>query len=122
LTSLFIYGIIYTGGYDLQEGKDNMKFKEESYDAEVPNIRGNIIYFLLDDDSEVVYVGQSTIGVIRPFQHTDKEFSSVKIIDLDKLNESRKNNNKYYCQDISNIINEIERAYINKYQPKYNLR
>lgn len=99
-----------------------MKFKEESYDAEVPNIRGNIIYFLLDDDSEVVYVGQSTIGVIRPFQHTDKEFSSVKIIDLDKLNESRKNNNKYYCQDISNIINEIERAYINKYQPKYNLR
>lgn len=62
-----------------------------------------MIYFLLDK-AEVVYVGQTTNGVGRPFQHAkDKKFDSVKIIPCPKEK-----------------LDEMESVYITKYNPKYN--
>lgn len=62
-----------------------------------------MIYFLLDN-AEVVYVGQTTNGVGRPFQHAnDKTFDSVKIIPCPKEK-----------------LDEMESVYITKYTPKYN--
>lgn len=61
------------------------------------------IYFLLDNN-EVVYVGQTTQGLSRPFSHhRDKTFNEIRLI---------------YCK--ADQLDELENKYILKYNPKYN--
>ena len=43
----------------------------------------NCIYFLIKNN-EIVYVGQSTRGIRRIYEHTDKEFDYYNIIKVDK--------------------------------------
>ena len=62
-----------------------------------------LVYFLLKGE-EVVYVGQTTKGMSRPFQHAlDKDFDSVKVIETEKEN-----------------LDILEGCFIEKYTPKYN--
>lgn len=79
-----------------------MKF-EESGAKVYPNTHKEIIYFLLDDNDEVVYVGQSITGLARPYSHRDKLFTKVAVIDCEGKN-----------------LDEIETKYIIKYKAKYN--
>ena len=60
------------------------------------------VYFLLQGN-EVVYVGQTSTGLSRPFSHHDKEFDSIKALPC-SFNE----------------LDETEDYYICKYKPKYN--
>lgn len=60
------------------------------------------IYFLLQGD-EVVYVGQTSVGLSRPFSHYDKEYDLIKVM---------------ACP--LNKLDETEDFYICKYKPKYN--
>ncbi len=60
------------------------------------------IYFLLRG-GEVVYVGQTTNGLSRPFAHYDKEYDTVKVLPM-KLEE----------------LDEAEDSFICKYKPMYN--
>jgi len=80
-----------------------MQFEEES-DLILDARKNYLIYFLLKD-KEVVYVGQTTQNVIRPFSHKDKIFDSVAII---------------YQSEDKDKLNEIEEFYIKKYCPRYN--
>ena len=64
------------------------------------------IYFLLDDDNDVLYVGQTTNGIQRINQHrkeASKEFSKVVAILCD-----------------SKELDALELKFIDKYQPIYN--
>ena len=90
-------GILYTKGRYF-----SMKFKEQSKSLNIPVAREPIIYFLLDGD-EVVYIGQSRLGLFRPYSHTDKHFTSVSVIKC-QLEE----------------LDSLEIFYIRKYLPKYN--
>lgn len=57
-----------------------MKFcEDESMVITIPKYASNLVYFLLKDN-EVVYVGQTTQGIVRPFSHRDKDFDEIKII------------------------------------------
>lgn len=78
-----------------------MKFKEKA-DFSFKKFSDNFIYFLCKE-GEVVYVGQTTQGVLRPLQHKDKEYDEVKLLFVDK-----------------NILDLTEGYYIAKYKPKYN--
>ena len=69
---------------------------------EIPNNVKVGIYILLNDD-EVVYVGQTKSGLKRIMQHNDKVFNKYSYI------ETSKEDLDYY-----------EDLYIMKYQPKYN--
>lgn len=60
------------------------------------------IYFLLFHN-EVVYVGQTTQGIIRPLSHKDKVYDSIKILPTDESSLD-------YAEDF----------FISKYVPKYN--
>jgi hypothetical protein len=60
------------------------------------------IYFLIQGD-QVVYVGQTSVGLSRPFSHSDKEYDWIKVMP---------------CE--SERLDEIEDFYICKYKPKYN--
>lgn len=62
----------------------------------------NFIYFLLYKN-DVVYVGQTTQGVLRPLSHKDKKYDTIKIKYCDK------------CQ-----LDVLEDEFIAKYSPKYN--
>lgn len=79
-----------------------MKFEEQYSTLTFPNIQSPIIYFLIDGE-EVVYVGQSKVGVSRPFMHRDKDFTDVAVM------ECKENELDYY-----------ETKYIRQYNPKYN--
>lgn len=79
-----------------------MKFVEVNNVIDVPTYDKCFIYFLLKDD-EVVYVGQTQRGLIRPLQHTDKTFDKIKII---------------YCDP--RFLDLTEDMYIEKYKPIYN--
>lgn len=68
----------------------------------LPNIQSPIIYFLLDND-EVVYVGQSKVGLYRPYTHKDKTFTHVAFIN---------------CKECE--LDDKETEFIKKYKPKYN--
>lgn len=69
----------------------------------VPEHGDTFIYYLLKD-GEVVYVGQTTQGLTRPFYHDlTKFFDEVKII---------------HCEP--NQLNVYESVAIEKYQPLYN--
>ena len=80
-----------------------MKFNEENclqfsaYDIKKP-----IIYFLIKD-SEVVYVGKSLRGLLRPFEHTDKDFDKIAMLNCN-----------------TEDVDMLENKYILKYQPIYN--
>lgn len=69
-----------------------------------PGIKSKIfVYFLLQDE-DVVYVGQTTSGIIRPISHlNDKVFNFIKII---------------YCEREN--LGKMEHKYILKYNPLYN--
>ena len=80
-----------------------MKFEEKREDIMTfPKCKSCFIYFLLQDD-EVVYVGQTSTGLSRPFSHYDKVFDTVKVLPCDPY-----------------VLDETEDFYINKYSPKYN--
>lgn len=79
-----------------------MKFLESENSRMFPNVQRPIIYFLLDGD-EVVYVGQSKIGLARPYSHRDKVFTKIAIID---------------CEE--GKLDDRETEFIKKYNPKYN--
>ena len=79
-----------------------MKFEEKGSFITVTDNSKCFVYFLLKDN-EVVYVGQTTAGLARPFSHTDKEFDTVKAMpcSIDELDF-------------------VEDHFICKYNPKYN--
>ena len=79
-----------------------MEFKENSNCIRIPIAREPIIYFLLDGN-EVVYIGQSKLGLFRPYSHSNKHFTSVSVI-------------KCKLED----LDSLEIFYIRKYMPKYN--
>jgi len=81
-----------------------MQFEERKISTILPNVQSPIIYFLLDG-GEVVYVGQSRVGLVRPYIHKDKIFTHVAFIDC---NESD--------------LDDKETEFIKKYNPKYNKR
>lgn len=81
-----------------------MKFQEDSdCTIKVPEHEQVFIYYLLKDD-EVVYVGQTTQGLTRPFHHDGgKDFDEVRIV---------------HCEP--NQLNVFESVAIEKYRPIYN--
>lgn len=78
-----------------------MKFCEKE-DYEFPKLPNCMVYFLLLDD-EVVYVGQTTRGIVRPLSHFDKDFNGIKVIFVDREK-----------------LDEVEGYFIAKYKPVYN--
>lgn len=80
---------------------------EEKADYEVSissDLKSNVFVYFLLQGKEVVYIGQTTKGIIRPISHVnDKEFDSIKIM---------------YCEREN--LGELEHDYILKYNPKYN--
>lgn len=78
-----------------------MKFSEKDFIA-VPLYQNSFIYFLIKND-DVVYVGKTTQGLLRPLSHKDKDYDSLAII---------------YCTEEN--IDELEDKYISKYKPPYN--
>lgn len=79
-----------------------MKFEEDDF-IKVDIYKSTFIYFLLENN-DVVYVGQTTQGISRPFNHyKDKDFDEIRLI---------------YCN--KNELNALENKYILKYKPKYN--
>lgn len=79
-----------------------MKFEEKENILTFPNIQTPIIYFLIDGEN-VVYVGQSKIGLSRPYQHMNKKFDKVSF---------------FRCEE--NELDYLETKFIQKYKPKYN--
>ena len=78
-----------------------MKFEElgtESIDLS----HSCLIYFLIKDD-EVVYVGKTQRGLLRPLSHTDKDFNRLEVLEC-----------------IEEVIDMLENEFIVKYLPKYN--
>lgn len=61
-----------------------------------------IVYFLIND-GEIVYVGQSKLGLSRVYQHRDKVFDGV-----------------YYIPVKADMLDTVENYYILKFKPKYN--
>ena len=64
-----------------------------------------LIYFLYYDDV-IVYIWETWLWIKRIFQHTNKEYNKVEIIDA-PINETDRKT--------------MEFEYINKYKPKYNM-
>lgn len=75
--------------------------KEDFSFLPLPNC---MVYFLLQGE-EVVYVGQTTTGVVRPLSHKDKQFDQIKVLFVDK-----------------DDLDEAEGYFIAKYKPKYNTK
>lgn len=84
--------------------RNKAKFDEPDYiHMTLPN-PDYLIYFLCQGDV-VVYVGQTHSGLYRPYSHhKGKEFDNVKIIPC-KLNE----------------LDALEKHFIEKYKPHYNI-
>lgn len=80
-----------------------MKFEESDY-IDLTNTPKVFVYFLIDDNNEVVYVGQTKKGLARVETHyNDKVFNKVYAILCDEDN-----------------LDYIENVNILKYTPKYN--
>lgn len=80
-----------------------MKFCEDKNEViTIPKYESTFVYFLIKEN-EVVYVGQTKQGLIRPLSHKDKDFDEIKII---------------YCK--SENLDMCEDKYIQKYKPIYN--
>lgn len=81
-----------------------MTFEENNY-INLTNCPKTFVYFLIDK-KDVVYVGQTTIGLSRVYTHyKDKTFTEIYVIE---------------CE--SDELDELENKYIIKYKPKYNLK
>lgn len=107
-----------------------MKFDETGNILTFSHCDKCFIYFLLQGD-EVVYVGQTTTGLSRPFAHQDKEFDYIKALPFphEKLDEAE----DYYISKYKPIYNKMRNYNIiftlkrvktiikNKYNPKFNL-
>lgn len=76
------------------------KFEEDAIAFEIKS--QSFIYFLLKE-SEVVYVGQTTSGLTRPYKHRNKKYDQVKVI---------------FCEP--GELDSMEDKYIKKYNPIYN--
>lgn len=79
-----------------------MKFAETKDVITIPNYKNVFVYFLLLN-KEVVYVGQTRNGLVRPLSHKDKVFDEIKIM---------------YCKEKD--LDLTEDLYIKKYMPYYN--
>lgn len=80
-----------------------LKFCEDEKDIiTIPKYQNCFIYFLIDD-GEVVYVGQTKNGIIRPLSHRDKVYDEIKI---------------KYCAEKD--LDLTEDRYIQFYKPIYN--
>lgn len=80
-----------------------MQFNESDY-IDMTTAPRCFIYFLLDENGEVVYVGQTTRGMSRIEAHyKDKQFEKIYIIPTDETD-----------------LDYAETVYILKYTPKYN--
>lgn len=79
-----------------------MEFDEKGNILTFTRCDNCFVYFLLQGN-EVVYVGQTTAGLSRPFSHHDKEYDSIKVLP---------------CP--ADKIDETEDRFIIKYKPKYN--
>lgn len=79
-----------------------MKFNEPN-SIKLDKLSDTLIYFLLDKENNVIYVGQTTQGIFRPLMHKDKDFEYIRII-----------------QCSSSELDILENFYILKYTPKYN--
>lgn len=75
---------------------------EETNLIELPKTENYAIYFLTKDN-DVVYVGQTTRGATRPYEHTDKDYDKIYM---------------KYCE--KKDLDRLEDAYILKYRPIYN--
>lgn len=78
-----------------------MKFCEKE-DFSFPDLPNCMVYFLLKDE-EVVYVGKTTKGIVRPLSHNDKDFDSIKVLFVGEPD-----------------LDSVESHFIAKYRPKYN--
>lgn len=78
-----------------------MIFKETKF--EKIKDYGKVFIYFLCKGKEVVYVGQTTQGILRPLGHTDKDFDDIMIYKCDR-------------EDLDYMENE----FILKYQPIYN--
>ena len=79
-----------------------MKFSENNA-LTIPEIPKVFVYFLLYEN-EVVYVGKTQQGIVRPFSHHDKKFDKIKIVVVDER-----------------FLSISEEYFITKYRPVYNL-
>lgn len=75
---------------------------DEANAVTVEILESCFIYFLIND-GEVVYVGQTSVGISRPLSHKDKVFNEIKLI---------------YCE--LSDLDRLEDKYIKKYDPIYN--
>lgn len=75
---------------------------DETNAVTVEILESCFIYFLIKD-GEVVYVGQTSVGISRPLSHKDKVFNEIKLI---------------YCE--RGDLDRLEDKYIKKYDPIYN--
>ena len=66
------------------------------------DFKSSFIYFLMQGN-KVVYVGQTTKGLARPFTHKNKVYDNIQIIFCDKAD-----------------LDLLETEYIIKYKPIYN--
>lgn len=78
-----------------------MKFEEDNC-IELPKYQDTFVYFLLKDN-EVIYVGQTVSGIIRPLMQKKKNYDTIKI---------------KYCS--KEELDVMENDFIMKYRPKYN--
>lgn len=77
---------------------------EENEISETLKVYGNVFIYFLLNKNDVVYVGQTKKGIVRPLSHRyDKIFDTIKFI---------------YCEE--NELDYLEDKYILKYKPKYN--
>lgn len=84
-----------------RERRTILRFEEKNC-HKIKNLPRNLIYFLLKD-GEVLYVGQTTRGLTRPFNHLNKDFDTVMVKE----------------REIDQLDN-FEDMMILKYSPKYN--
>jgi hypothetical protein len=80
------------------EEKNARKYKVKKKEE----LKWGYIYFLMQGD-EVVYVGQTRVGISRPLGHNDKDYDSF-----------------YMKRCKPNLLDKREREMILKYQPIYN--
>lgn len=78
-----------------------MRFNELA--LELPERPVPIVYFLVKENKEVVYVGQTAQGWTRPYQHRDKDYDKIYVLPCPL-----------------EAITIYENYYIYKYEPKYN--
>ena len=69
-------------------------------------------YFLLDANSEVIYVGKAQNVIARIMQHrTDKDFERIIVIETNDSNDAHK---------IESVYLNINKPLLNKIVPQYN--